>query len=60
MKIVAQVEKAGQVLAQSEFDAGTTKDPMKKIGKAIKVLRKEHPNLSLFDQGVCLKFIKAE
>jgi len=60
MKIVVKLEKAGQVIAQTEFDAGDSKNIQKKAGRAFKVFREEHPDLSLLDEDMCIKFSKAE
>jgi hypothetical protein len=59
MKIVVKLTKAGRIIAQSEFDAGEPGDIMKAAGKAFKRFRKEHPNISLLDDDVTLKFDKA-
>jgi hypothetical protein len=60
MKIVVKLERAGEVVAKTEFEAGDSKDILKKAGQAFKAFRREHPNVSLLEEDVCLRFGKAE
>jgi hypothetical protein len=56
VKIVVKLEKAGQVLAQSELKVDNPKYLKRRTGKAFMQLYKDHPDLSLFEEGVYLRF----
>ena len=58
MKIVVTLEKAGQVLAQSELNIDNPRYLKRRTGKAFRQFHKEHPHVSLFEEGVFLKFEK--
>ena len=58
MKIVVTLEKAGQILAQSELKIDNPRYLKRRTGKAFRQFHKEHPYVSLFEEGVFLKFEK--
>jgi hypothetical protein len=60
VKIVAKLEKNGQVLAQSELEVHNPEKLQKRTGSAFKQFRKDHPEVSLLDPGVSLKFEKVD
>jgi hypothetical protein len=60
MKIVAKVEKSGQLLAQSELKLAQGDDPAERAAKALARLRKQTPNVPLFDEDVRVKFEKVD
>lgn len=60
MKIVVKAEKSGQVLAQSEFEVKREGQLLKRVRKAFAHFRKEHPDLSLFDDDIRVKFEKTD
>jgi hypothetical protein len=59
VKIVVKLEKAGQVLAQSELAIDNPKYLWRRTVKAFTQFHEDHPDLSLFEKGACLKFEKA-
>ena len=54
MKIVVKAEKAGQPLAQFEYQVETEDKPHKSAGKAVAQFCKGHPGVHLFDEDVRL------
>jgi hypothetical protein len=58
VKIVVTLEKGGQVLAQSELEIDDPKYVKRRTGQALKQFYAEHPDLTLFEEGVCLKLEK--
>lgn len=60
MKIVVKVEKAGQPLAEFEYELEREIESPKGAAKALNRLCKANPNISLFDSDVRVKFEKAE
>jgi hypothetical protein len=58
VKIVVKLEKAGQVIAQSELEIDNPKYLKRRTGKAFMQFYKDLPDQSLFEEGVCLKFEK--
>lgn len=58
MKIVVKVEKAGQPVAQSEFDVKNPDKVELRLGKALNDFRDKNPGVSLFDNDVRIKFEK--
>ena len=60
VKIVVKAEKAGQPLAQFEYQVETEDKPHKSAGKAVAKFCKGHPGVHLFDEDVRLKFERVE
>ena len=60
MRIIVRAEKGGHVLAQSEAQLKGGDDPMTGARRAFKAFRTEHPNVSLLDEDVVLRFVKVE
>jgi hypothetical protein len=60
MKIVVKAEKAGQVIAQSDFEVKKEGNLLKRARKAFAKFRQDYPDLPLFDDDVKIKFDKAE
>jgi hypothetical protein len=60
MKIVMKVEKQGEPLAQFAYELDKGEKPEKGAARALTRLCKAHPNLSLFDSDVEVKFEKVE
>jgi hypothetical protein len=60
VKIVVKAEKAGQPLAQFEYQVETEDKPHKSAGKAVAKFCKRHPGVHLFDEDVRLKFERVE
>jgi hypothetical protein len=58
VRIVVKAERSGQVIAQTEVEVKKEGDLIKQSRKAFNQFRKEHPDLSLFDDNVCIKFAK--
>ena len=58
VKIVVTLEKEGQVLAQSELKIDNPRYLKRRTGKAFRQFHKENPHVSLFEEGVFLKFEK--
>ena len=60
VKIIVKAEKAGQPLAQFEYQVETEDKPHKSAGKAVAKFCKRHPGVHLFDEDVRLKFERVE
>ena len=55
-KIIVKAERAGQVLAQSELEVPASGRASKRVGRAFKLFRDEHPSAPLLDSDVRIKF----
>jgi hypothetical protein len=60
MKIIVSAEKSGQQIGRSEFEVEAGDDPDRRTSKALKQFRKEHRDISLFNNEVRIKFDKAQ
>jgi hypothetical protein len=60
MKVVVRLEKAGEVLAQHELEVHNPDKFEKRAATAFKRLRQDHPELSLFGEGIYVKFDKVD
>jgi hypothetical protein len=60
MRIVVKAEKAGQPLAQFDYQVEEKDKPRRSVAKAVARFCKEHFNVPLFDEDVRLKFEKVE
>ena len=60
MKIIVKAEKAGQSLAQLEYEGERQEKPHRAMAKALVRFCKKYPDVALLDDDVRVKFEKTE